>query len=106
MSCQILLRLVWTASALLNGLPVETSQTFMKSARLSTSEPHLTAMSPLSRLSINGTPAKVRIEVEEILNAFSGSNRLIVGTGDQVGRETPDENIFAMIETVQKHKII
>ena len=51
---------------------------------------------------IRGTPADVRREVREILAAFSGSPRLIVGTGDQVGRETPDENIHAMIEAVRQ----
>jgi uroporphyrinogen-III decarboxylase len=49
---------------------------------------------------INGTPEDVRREVGEILTAFEGSPRLIVGTGDQVGAETPDENIAAMIEAV------
>lgn len=51
---------------------------------------------------IKGTPEAVRREVEEILHAFSGSRRVIIGTGDQVGGETTDENIFAMIETVRK----
>jgi hypothetical protein len=50
---------------------------------------------------IRGTPTDVRREVAEILQAFEGSPCLIVGTGDQVGAETPDENIHAMIETVQ-----
>jgi hypothetical protein len=50
---------------------------------------------------IRGTPADVRREVLEILEVFAGSARLIVGTGDQVGRETPEENIEAMIETVK-----
>lgn len=49
---------------------------------------------------IHGTPADVEREVVEILEAFSGSPRLIVGTGDQVGRETPDENIAAMVAAV------
>lgn len=52
---------------------------------------------------IRGTPADVEREVLEILEAFAGSKRLIVGTGDQVGVETPDENIRAMIETVRRH---
>lgn len=52
---------------------------------------------------IRGTPVDVRREVLEILEAFVGSPRLIVGTGDQVGAETPDENIWAMIETVREH---
>ena len=50
---------------------------------------------------IRGTPADVRREVLEILEAFGDSPRLIVGTGDQVGVETPDENIYAMIEAVR-----
>jgi PAS domain-containing protein len=50
---------------------------------------------------IQGTPAAVRREVLEILEAFHGSSRLIVGTGDQVGHETPDENIYSMIETTR-----
>ncbi len=50
---------------------------------------------------INGKPEDVRREVLEILEAFEGSDRLIVGTGDQVGVETPDENIDAMIETAR-----
>lgn len=47
---------------------------------------------------IRGTPEQVRTEVRQIKEAFSGSPRLIIGTGDQVGRETPEENILAMIE--------
>jgi hypothetical protein len=51
---------------------------------------------------IDGTPEDVQREVEEIIDTFSGSRRVIVGTGDQVGGETKDENIFSMIETVRK----
>lgn len=47
---------------------------------------------------IRGTPDDVRREVREILEAFRGNPRLIVGTGDQVGRETPEENLHAMID--------
>ncbi len=53
---------------------------------------------------IKGKPADVRAQILEILEAFNGSNRLILGTGDQVGGETPDENIFAMIDTVRSFK--
>jgi hypothetical protein len=47
---------------------------------------------------IRGSPEDVRREVREIKEAFAGSARCIIGTGDQVGRETPEENIAAMIE--------
>ena len=51
---------------------------------------------------IRGTPNQVRREVQEIKAAFHGSHRYIIGTGDQVGRETPEENILAMIEEAKK----
>ena len=51
---------------------------------------------------IRGTPEDVRREVQDILQAFHGTPRVIVGTGDQVGAETPDDNIFAMIEAVRQ----
>lgn len=53
---------------------------------------------------IRGTPDDVRREVREIKEAFEGSSRLIIGTGDQVGRETPEENLWAMIEEARKIK--
>ena len=54
------------------------------------------------RALINGTPDIVREQVREIKEVFKGSNRLIVGTGDQVGYETPEENLHAMIEETHK----
>ena len=47
---------------------------------------------------IRGKPADVRREVIEIREAFRGNPRLIIGAGDQVGRETPEENLWAMME--------
>lgn len=48
---------------------------------------------------IRGTPADVVREVEEIFAGWGrGGRRLILGTGDQVGAETPEENIAAMID--------
>jgi len=48
---------------------------------------------------INGTPQMVRQQVREIKEVFHGSSwRYIIGTGDQVGAETPEENLYAMIE--------
>ena len=52
---------------------------------------------------LHGTPADVRREVLDILEAYEGSHRLIVGTGDQVGYETPAGNIIAMIETARQY---
>jgi hypothetical protein len=36
------------------------------------------------------------------MTAFRGNPRVIVGTGDQVGRETPEENLNAMIEQAKR----
>lgn len=47
---------------------------------------------------IRGTPGDARREVREIMAAFDGNPRLIVGTGDQVGGETPADNLHAMID--------
>ncbi len=51
---------------------------------------------------IRGGPEDVRREVAEIKEAFAGSSRCIIGSGDQVGRETAEENILAMIEEGKK----
>ncbi|MHB9131057.1 MAG: uroporphyrinogen decarboxylase family protein [Armatimonadota bacterium] len=49
---------------------------------------------------IRGTADDVRREVEEIFAQWGPDpRRLILGTGDQVGGDTPEENIYAMIET-------
>jgi len=49
---------------------------------------------------IRGTVNDVCHEVEEIFTQWGPApHRLILGTGDQVGRETPEENLHAMIET-------
>lgn len=49
---------------------------------------------------IRGTPEDVRREVRQVLEAFDGTSRVIVGTGDQVGRETPEANLRAMVGEV------
>ena len=51
---------------------------------------------------IRGTPADVRREVGEIIAAFRGNPRVIIGTGDQVGRETPEANLHAMIDEAKR----
>jgi len=51
---------------------------------------------------IRGTPEAVRREVREIKDVFANNPRVIIGTGDQVGRETPEENLWAMIDEAKK----
>ena len=52
---------------------------------------------------IRGGPEDVAAEVRQIIDLWADDGRLIVGTGDQVGAETPDENIHAMIETAKSY---
>ena len=47
---------------------------------------------------IRGNEEAVRGEVREIMEAYHGNPRIILGTGDQVGRETPEANLRAMID--------
>lgn len=52
---------------------------------------------------IRGTAADVRDEVARIIESWGHPlTRLIVGTGDQVGYETPDENIEAMLQAAHE----
>ena len=51
---------------------------------------------------IRGSAEDVRREVREIGEAFAHTPRVIIGTGDQVGRETPEENLEAMIDEARK----
>ncbi len=52
---------------------------------------------------IRGTPDDVRREVEEIFTQWGPDRRrLILGTGDQVGAETPEENIRAMVAAARR----
>lgn len=56
---------------------------------------------------IRGTADDVRREVEEIFAQWGpDKRRLILGTGDQVGYETPEENIVAMIETGRRLGVV
>lgn len=52
---------------------------------------------------IRGSEDTVRQEVREILDVFRGNPRVIVGSGDQVGRETPEENLYAMIDEAKTY---
>ena len=38
-----------------------------------------------------------------IVNDAAEGGRFILSTGDQCGRDTPDENLFAMIETARTY---
>lgn len=51
---------------------------------------------------IRGNAEDARREVREIKESFEGSARLIIGSGDQIGKETPEDNLWAMIDEARK----
>ncbi|MHC4915097.1 MAG: uroporphyrinogen decarboxylase family protein [Planctomycetota bacterium] len=52
---------------------------------------------------LKGTPEAVAAASRRAIDDAAGGGRFILSTGDQCGRDTPDENLFAMIETAKEH---
>jgi hypothetical protein len=51
-----------------------------------------------TNLLLNGTPEQVRAQVRECIEAAAAGGGYVLGTGDQVARDTPFENIQALVE--------
>lgn len=51
---------------------------------------------------LRGTPALVREKSKAAMRAAGAGGGLILSTGDQCGRETPDANLFAMVEAAKE----
>jgi uroporphyrinogen-III decarboxylase len=51
---------------------------------------------------IFGKPEQARSEVKDVKQAFAGSPRLIIGTGDQVCAGTKEDVLYAMIDEAKK----
>ena len=54
---------------------------------------------------VMGKPEDVEREVIETLRAAGEGGGFILSTGDQTGGNTPDENLFAMVETGKKYGV-
>jgi uroporphyrinogen decarboxylase len=52
---------------------------------------------------LQGSVADVVAASKAAINAAAADGRFILSTGDQCGRDTPDENLFAMIETARTY---
>jgi len=52
---------------------------------------------------LRGTPADVVAASRKAIDDAAAGGRFILSTGDQCGRDTPDENLFAMIETARTY---
>jgi uroporphyrinogen decarboxylase len=52
---------------------------------------------------LRGTVEDVVRESRAAIDAAAGGGRFILSTGDQCGRDTPDENLRAMVETARTY---
>jgi uroporphyrinogen decarboxylase len=51
---------------------------------------------------LRGTPALVREKSKAAMRAAGIGGGFVLSTGDQCGRETPDENLFAMLAAAKE----
>lgn len=52
---------------------------------------------------LNGTVDDVVEASKKAIDAAATGGRFILSTGDQCGRDTPDENLRAMVETARTY---
>lgn len=52
---------------------------------------------------LNGTVKEVEAEARACIDAAANNGGFILSTGDQCGRDTPDDNIFALVETAKNY---
>ncbi|MFH1568554.1 MAG: uroporphyrinogen decarboxylase family protein, partial [Gemmatimonadota bacterium] len=52
---------------------------------------------------LRGTAAQVAAASRAAIDAAGAGGRYILSTGDQCGRDTPDENLRAMVETARTY---
>jgi len=56
-----------------------------------------------TKIMLNGSKADVEEASKRAIDDASAGGGFILSTGDQCGRDTPDENIFAMVETARTY---
>ena len=56
-----------------------------------------------TNIMLHGTPQQVRDASKKAIDDAAEGGRFILSTGDQCGRDTPEENLFAMIETARTY---
>ncbi|MBM4082055.1 MAG: cobalamin-binding protein [Planctomycetes bacterium] len=52
---------------------------------------------------LKGTPDVVGREARKCMDDAAAGGGFILSTGDQCGRDTPEENIYRLIETARRH---
>ena len=56
-----------------------------------------------TRVMLHGTPLEVAAASRQAIDDAAGGGRFILSTGDQCGRDTPDANLRAMVETARTY---
>ena len=56
-----------------------------------------------TRVMLHGTPDEVEVAARRALDAAAGGGGFVLSTGDQCGRDTPEENIFRLVETARRY---
>ncbi len=54
---------------------------------------------------LRGTPADIAAASRKAIDAAAEGGRFILSTGDQCGRDTPDENLRAMVDTARSYGV-
>jgi uroporphyrinogen decarboxylase len=54
-------------------------------------------------LMLNGSPKEIRDASRKAIDDGAEGGGFILSTGDQCGRDTPDENLFMMVETARTY---
>lgn len=52
---------------------------------------------------LNGKPEDVEQEAKACIDAAAAGGGFILSTGDQCGRDTPDENLFTLVEVAKTY---
>jgi len=52
---------------------------------------------------LHGTPAEVEEAAKKAMDSAAPGGGFVLSTGDQCGRDTPDANIFRLVETARKY---
>ena len=55
-----------------------------------------------TRVMLHGKPDDVRLEALRAMRAAAPGGGFVLATGDQCGRDTPDANLFALVETARR----
>jgi uroporphyrinogen decarboxylase len=56
-----------------------------------------------TRVMLHGTPDEVRAASRKAIDDAAQGGGFILSTGDQCGRDTPDDNLQAMVETARTY---